>query len=257
MKLPFPAIRTLNFHLQNLEFKSGVLDEIIGFLKIKCESLNQDFGRDCMVALDEMDIKAGIDYCVHSGTYIGGITLPKHEGVATKALVILVGGITTRWKQIVSYYFTGDSMNGAVLADVLKEVFKKISAIGLKVHSVTSDMGSANQAMWKTFGIKAGRKCETKNYVLNPVNGEKIYFLADGPHLLKNIKQCLVQNKIIQLPNDFVEKYKLTSDLVDVQHIKDFCEEEGKFELQFASKLNVDLLQSNHFNKMNYGLEQV
>ncbi|KAJ3641206.1 hypothetical protein Zmor_027721 [Zophobas morio] len=111
-------------------------------------------------------------------------------------------------------------------------------------------MGSANQAMWKTFGIKAGRKCETKNYVLNPVNGEKIYFLADGPHLLKNIKQCLVQNKIIQLPNDFVEKYKLTSDLVDVQHIKDFCEEEGKFELQFASKLNVDLLQSNHFNKM-------
>ncbi|WP_129335244.1 hypothetical protein [Enterobacter cloacae complex sp. 2DZ2F20B] len=89
-------------------------------------------------------------------------------------------------------------------------------------------MGSAKQAMWKTFGIKTGRKCETKNYVLNPVNGEKNYF---GPHLLKNIKQCLVQNKIIELSNDFVEKYKLTSDLVDVQHIKDFCEEEGKFEL--------------------------
>ncbi|KAJ3651758.1 hypothetical protein Zmor_017776 [Zophobas morio] len=94
-----------------------------------------------------MNIKAEIDYCVHSGTYIGGITLPKHEGVVTKALVILVGDITIRWKQIVSYYFTGDSMNRAVLPDVLKEVFKKISAIGLKVHSVISDMGSANQAM--------------------------------------------------------------------------------------------------------------
>ncbi|KAJ3647695.1 hypothetical protein Zmor_019559 [Zophobas morio] len=123
-----------------------------------------------------MDIKAEIDYCVHSGTYIGGITLSKHEGVATKALVILVGGITTRWKQIASHYFTGDSMNGAVLTDVLKDVFKKISAIGLKVHSVTSDMGSANQAMWTTLGIKVGRKCETKNYILNPLNGEKFTF---------------------------------------------------------------------------------
>ncbi|KAJ3658228.1 hypothetical protein Zmor_009981 [Zophobas morio] len=124
MKLPLPAIRTLNFHLQNLVFKSGVLDEIIGFLKITCESLNQDFGRDCMVAFDEIYIKAGVDYCVYSGTYIGGITLPKHEGVATKALVILVGGLI--------------------------------------LLAVTSDMGSANQAVWKTFGKKAGRKCQTK-----------------------------------------------------------------------------------------------
>jgi hypothetical protein len=38
MKLPFPAIRTLNYHLQNLQFKSGVLDDVINFMKIKIET---------------------------------------------------------------------------------------------------------------------------------------------------------------------------------------------------------------------------
>jgi hypothetical protein len=56
MKLPFPAIRTLNYHLQNLQFKSGVLDDVINFMKIKIETFNNDFVKDCMLVLDEMDI---------------------------------------------------------------------------------------------------------------------------------------------------------------------------------------------------------
>jgi hypothetical protein len=56
MKLPFPAICTLNYHLQNLQFKSGVLDDVINFMKIKVKTFNNDFVKDCMLVLDEMDI---------------------------------------------------------------------------------------------------------------------------------------------------------------------------------------------------------
>jgi hypothetical protein len=101
MKLPFPAIRTLNYHLQNLQFKSGVLDDVINFMKIKI--FNNDFVKDCMLVLDEMDIKPGLDYCVQTGTYVGNITFPQHKGVASKALVIMLGGISTRWKQIAAF----------------------------------------------------------------------------------------------------------------------------------------------------------
>jgi hypothetical protein len=59
MKLPFPAIRTLNYYLQNLQLKSGVLDDVINFMKIKIETFNNDFVKDCMSVLDEMDIKPG------------------------------------------------------------------------------------------------------------------------------------------------------------------------------------------------------
>jgi hypothetical protein len=49
MKLPFPAIRTLNYHLQNLQFKSGILNDVINFMKIDIETFNNDFVKDCML----------------------------------------------------------------------------------------------------------------------------------------------------------------------------------------------------------------
>jgi hypothetical protein len=137
-----------------------------------------------------------------------------------------------------------------ILGDILLEIFQKTTEIGLTIHSVTSDMGAANQAMWRKFGIITGKHRATKNFIINPSDGRKIYFLADGPHLLKNIKNCLVQNKSIQLSPYFVEKYKLPSNLVKIEHIKTFCVEEETVDLKFAPKLSVDLLNTGHFNKM-------
>jgi hypothetical protein len=143
-----------------------------------------------------------------------------------------------------------------ILGDILLEIFQKTSEIGLTIHSVTSDMGAANQAMWRKFGIMAGKHPATKNFIINPSDGGKIYFLADGPHLLKNIKNCLVQNKSIQLSPYFVEKYKLPSNLVKIEHIKTFCDEEETVDLKFAPKLSVDLLNTGHFNNTNYEYDE-
>ena len=78
-----------------------------------------------------------MDWYVQSGANIGSIILPKHETIATNV----------RWKQVASYYCTGDSTNGAILADILV-FFRKVTSVGLSIQSVTSDMGSPNQAMW-------------------------------------------------------------------------------------------------------------
>jgi len=58
-------------------------------------------------------------------------------------------GISTSWKQAVAYYFTGNSVDGSVLADIVTELVTRADCIGLHVIAVTSDMGSANRAMWK------------------------------------------------------------------------------------------------------------
>jgi hypothetical protein len=78
----------------------------------------------------------------------------------------MLGGISTRWKQIAAFYYTGDSTNGMILGDIPLQNFQKTSAIGLTNHSVTSDMGAANQAMWIKFGIMAGKHCATKHFLL-------------------------------------------------------------------------------------------
>lgn len=62
-------------------------------------------------------------------------------------------GIRARWKQVVAFYFTPKGCNGSQLKPIILELIKKIEAIGLYVHSITSDIGLINRAMWRAFGI--------------------------------------------------------------------------------------------------------
>jgi len=60
-----------------------------------------------VLALDEMFITEGITYDVGPKTFIGDVTLPQHQGIATHGLVFMLGGVSSRWKQTFAYYFTG------------------------------------------------------------------------------------------------------------------------------------------------------
>ena len=70
----------------------------------------------------------------------------------------MFSGIRLRWKQVVAYYFTGNSVTGKAFKAIIVEIIKKANEKKLNVLSVTSDMGSANRAMWKSFGVGVTRK---------------------------------------------------------------------------------------------------
>lgn len=119
----------------------------------------------------------------------------------------MLGGISSRWKQIVAYHFTDKSSEA--YKSIVCEIIKIAEQIGLKVHCVTSDMGSLNQAMWKSFGIKSGRtkngKLEITNYVSHPMDStRKLFFVADVPHIFKNITNSFSSNKTIEFDEDTV-----------------------------------------------------
>lgn len=189
--MPLPSIRTLTRKLENLKFDSGISDNVFKFLGIKKTYFN-DIDVHVGIVLDEMQILVSKSFDASLNSSIGKVTLPNHtNGLATHALVILIVGIGSRWKQIVGYYFTSNSVDGSVLQSISLKVIKKAEDIGLRVHFVTSDMGAANQAMWKTFGIS-----KTKNCCQHPLDeNRKLYFFADVPHSLKNLKESLLINK--------------------------------------------------------------
>jgi hypothetical protein len=93
-----------------------------------------------------------------SGQVIGYVTLPGHSGSATHALVFMLGRITSRWKQTVAYYYTGNSTDGTKLKAIVLEILEKATNIGLHVIAVTSDMESANRALWRTFNLLTDRQ---------------------------------------------------------------------------------------------------
>ena len=222
--LPLPSLRTLRRSIQFVKFNSGILDEVFEFLRIKVHSMNK-FERECCLTLDEMSVKQSVDFDNRTGQFIGNVTLPNHTGQATHCLVFMIGGITTRWKQTVAYYFTSNSTDGSVFADIVLDIIRKCYDIGLIVAAVTSDMGSANRAMWKKLGIVSGQRSVTKNSFVHPCDScLNVCVLADVPHLLKNLRNVIVSKQQIILPSSIVSRFGLPSACVSVDPLRRLVE---------------------------------
>lgn len=142
---------------------------------------------------------------------------------ATHGLVFLLGGIFYRWKQIVAFEFTPDGFNGTCLKQIIEKIIEKAENIGLRVHSITSDMGSVNRAMWRAFSnIGVHRYSLIHNSVSHPMDcNRKLFFFADAPHLLKNLRAGIINNKFITLPETFVKTHQLTSNIVKFSHFEE------------------------------------
>lgn len=65
------------------------------------------YERLCSITLDETSIKSRNEYDVSTGKVLGFVNLPGHTGIATKALVVMICGVATRWKQTVGWWLTG------------------------------------------------------------------------------------------------------------------------------------------------------
>lgn len=164
----------------------------------------------------------------------------------------MLGGIFTRWKQIVAYYYTPDSINGACLKPIIEVIIEKAEAIGLYVHSVTSDMGAVNRGMWKAFSnISAGKHAKINNSVTHPIDKKrKLFFFADAAHLIKNLKAALMNNKVIILPQQLVKSNTLSSDIVQFTHLEDLVNIQENLLFKLAPKLNKDVITPTSYNKM-------
>lgn len=142
--LPLPSISTLNRRLENLKFDTGILHEVMEFLSKKVMNMVEN-EKDCCLLLDEMKISECREFDQANNKFFGNITYPavKNE-IASDALVFQLGGISSRWKQVIAYEFTGKTLDvndGEVLKSTIVTLIQKCESLGLKVHAVTSDMG--------------------------------------------------------------------------------------------------------------------
>jgi hypothetical protein len=249
-KYPIPALRTLRHAMQNVKFENGILYEVFHFLSFKASSMIAE-ERMCCLTLDEMSITQSVEFDNRTGRFMGDVTLPQHSGSATHALVFMIGGITTRWKQTVAYFFTGNKTNGIVFADIALEIIRLCYSIGLIVIAITSDMGSANRAMWKKLGISCGRGVSCVNKLVHPCSPDNtVCVLADVPHLIKNVRNHVVNGQEIILPGSIVSKYNLPSPVISIDPIRRLVEYQKNKDLKPAPNLTEKHLQLSHFDKM-------
>jgi len=186
------------------------------------QTFKNDHEKECVLIMDEMAITPSNLFDVSSNKNIGKVTLPHHEGTVTSVLVFMLGGISTRWKQTVAYFFTGKSINGNVYHDIVVDIISKTESIGLNVVALISDMGPGNQSLWRKWNITAGRHCKLSNFLPHPLDdNRKLFVIPDVPHLFKNIKNMLVINKEIFISNKIQLLYNLPTNKICSNHIED------------------------------------
>ena len=145
-----------------------------------------------------------------------------------------------------AYHYSGNSTDGAVYRPIILTILEAAMSTGLHVVNITTDMGSPNRAMWKSFGVTYA-----KPWIEHPVEPhQRLYFMADVPHVVKNLKSALVNGHVITIPQDVVDKEKLPSSQVSVGPLKDLVSYQEGMALKLAPKLSRGVLEPSHFEKM-------
>lgn len=208
---PLPAYRTLCNKVQKLDMAPGLDSRLLDMLASKLSVLPES-DRDCCLLIDEVQLKEKMEYDKGLKRLVGTVSdclsVPEQAKLASHSLCFMVRGLRVNWKQVIAWYMTGNSVPGDKQWSLAKEIIEQLYSRGVTVVAVVSDMGPNNQAMWKHIGISSQR-----DYLVNSIPHPsaaslQLFFLADVPHLLKNLRNMLLTQDLT-LPDNIVQQYSL------------------------------------------------
>lgn len=77
---------------------------------------------------------------------------------------------------------------------------------GIKAQGIITDTGPCNQGLWGSYGFKISKK-KRKFQVWHPTDSNRrLYFFANVPHLLKNLREHFTEGDKIELLDNVVKK---------------------------------------------------
>uniref|UniRef100_A0A182PUU2 THAP-type domain-containing protein n=1 Tax=Anopheles epiroticus TaxID=199890 RepID=A0A182PUU2_9DIPT len=185
LNYPLPSFSTLQRYAQKLELKEGILKDVLVLLKNITHDLHiRD--RECVLSFDEMKVNKILEYDPASDEILGPYN---------NMQVVMARGLFKNWKQPIFIGF-----DQRMTKDILLEIVKHLSIIGINVVAIVSDNCQSNIGCWKDLGAHD----YLNPYFLHPCTNSKIYVFPDAPHLLKLIRNWLLDtgfeydNKIIK-----------------------------------------------------------
>jgi len=147
----------------------------------------------------------------------------------------MIRGVVKKYKQPFSYTFCKCTTYSHDLANQIRNVLKALQSTGLKIIATISDQGATNMAAinilkndTKTHYLR--RNLEYKDDLYYEINSDtqclKIIRLYDPPHLLKGIRNNLLNKNVVFTINgeqkeaswnNIVDLYEIDSNIPDVR----------------------------------------
>ena len=158
---PWIPLRTVQHHMQKVNFDCGLLRDLFTLLSYKIEDLEPQH-RNFGIVMDEMSIQPKIDFDPGTQSIIGRPTVPLNpktvarykakdpdfdetKTLATHAMNFLICGMCKRIKQIVAWFLTFSSFDPHFIADVMKLIVMECHRINVTISCLTIDMSGQNQ----------------------------------------------------------------------------------------------------------------
>jgi len=145
---------------------------------------------------------------------------------------LMICGINVQWKQPIAYFLVSDSCTGNDLHNIIMSTIVKFQNISLNVKAFITDQGFNFLIFSKKVFVSPSRP-----YFY--VNGQKVIYRFDPPHLLKSTRNMFFKHNFI---ND--ENY------IDNKHLIHFYNEDIKMNIRTAPKSTHAHIYPEPFEKM-------
>lgn len=229
----FPSVSTLHRMTQKIKLGPGLNDFIFKNLETKMEG-KSNLERMCILAMDEVSLKAHLYYDVGTDEIIGlqNLGYGNDHVAAQNGMVLMARGIDDKWKQNLGYFFIHTNITVKDLKKIIEDCVQKLNKAGLYVRVLTSDLGTNFNKFSKMLGV-------TINKPYFQIQNMKIYYIFDVPHLIKIMRNIILENTVEF--EDMEATWKFVEKLFEL---------EKENNLRMVPKLTQIHIKPNNFQRM-------
>ena len=198
--LTLPTRRTILNDLAHVHCSPGHLTNVMQHIKDDIEK--KKHGNRCTLVIDEMTVakakgwdpqlKAFIGMCVDEDGVVDD------DVMATQCLVFMVVGLDSPWQHPIGYWFTAHD-TAANTSNLVNESLRLTHEHDIEVCALVFDGLPANIAMVNLLGAKVDAE-HPKNFFNHPASGRKVYVVLDACHMLKLVRNLLMDYQEIFIP---------------------------------------------------------
>jgi hypothetical protein len=192
--LTLPCADSIRCWAASIQVQPGFLTSSLNHLKQQMKN-NQDM-MDVAIVFDSMSIKKEVSYDPKSKTYKGFVEKggAAESELASEALVLMVLGLKKVFKQPIAYYLV-NKITANHQAQILKEATSILTGLGFNVHAYICDGAYVNQSTAAIMGCSLASADFTLPHPSEPQSN--INFIIDPCHLLKNVRNCFGDQKVL------------------------------------------------------------
>ncbi|KAL1493601.1 hypothetical protein ABEB36_009302 [Hypothenemus hampei] len=190
---PYPAVSTIKSWLAKIKISPGIIKNIFNIIS---HTEMTPLQKVCVIAFDEMKIRSVYEYDRVTDT-----TMKPSNYVQ----IVLLRGLFENWKQPIFFEY-----DFQMTTEKFFEIILFVEQLGFQVVACVSDLGGGNRGFFRGLNVTPEQP-----FFINPANKEKVFVIADVPHLIKLIRNHFV-DKDATCSSDLRMTYKITKETLNV-----------------------------------------